>query len=296
MLFQTCLEEETLAGRLKECLRGIKASLAVSGPRSSWEEMEAMRAEAVFAQEQSLYWENAPVLFYERVKKETEKKAVDWDRFCTCLIRKITLASGEELQTEIEELFEQVKELKPSTHSLSRQLSLILAIVSGHEQVKPFLAGEKAADLQEAFWSAQFSGNLEAIEKEFVKLLTKLMKRIEKAKEMESRRIIETAKAFIETHITQEISLKMVAEHISLNPVYFSALFKRETGWKFTEFVTDKKMKKAEYLLVHSPQKRISDIAWELGYEDVKYFNRVFKNRNQMTPSHYREKNIHEQA
>lgn len=99
---------------------------------------------------------------------------------------------------------------------------------------------------------------------------------------------VERAKAFIESCPAQELSLQQVAAHVHLHPGHLSELFKKETGITFGDFVTGMRMRKAMQLLTVTPAK-VSEVALMVGYEDVKYFSRLFKKHTGKTPSEYRE-------
>ena len=100
---------------------------------------------------------------------------------------------------------------------------------------------------------------------------------------------VHRAVAYIHEHLGQGLSLQQVARHVHMNSNYFSELFKRETGKNYIEFVTEAKMQKAMTILRETPAK-ISEVANEVGYEDLKYFNRLFKKFTGVTPSEYRAK------
>ncbi|GIO89131.1 response regulator transcription factor [Paenibacillus lactis] len=98
---------------------------------------------------------------------------------------------------------------------------------------------------------------------------------------------VQRAITYIHEHLGQSLSLQQVARHVHMNPNYFSEMFKKETGQNYIEFVTQAKLRKAMVLLRETPAK-ISEIANEIGYEDIKYFNRLFKKWTGQTPSEYR--------
>ncbi|MEK4508365.1 response regulator transcription factor [Paenibacillus sp. FSL K6-2524] len=100
---------------------------------------------------------------------------------------------------------------------------------------------------------------------------------------------VQRAVAYIHDHLDQSLSLSQVAKHVHMNPNYFSEVFKRETGQNYIEFVTQAKMRKAMSLLSETPAK-ISEVANQIGYEDIKHFNRLFKKFTGQTPSEYRGK------
>ncbi|WP_148933512.1 response regulator [Paenibacillus methanolicus] len=98
---------------------------------------------------------------------------------------------------------------------------------------------------------------------------------------------VRQAIVYIHDHLDQSLSLHQVARHVHMNPNYFSEMFKRETGTNYLEFVTQAKLRRAMMLLAETPAK-VSEVASRIGYEDTKYFNRLFKKFTGQTPSEYR--------
>ncbi|WP_040951978.1 response regulator transcription factor [Gorillibacterium massiliense] len=92
---------------------------------------------------------------------------------------------------------------------------------------------------------------------------------------------------YVEMHIEEAISLKDVAEHVHLNGSYFSVLFKDQIQMNFTEYVARRKLQKAKELLLKT-NLPIAEIADRIGYQTVKYFNKLFKDNEGMSPGQYR--------
>lgn len=99
---------------------------------------------------------------------------------------------------------------------------------------------------------------------------------------------VQKAIAYIESGFAQEISLQQVAGQVHLHPGHLSELFKKETGLTFGDFVTNMRIRRAMEMLAVSPAK-VSEVAAIIGYEDVKYFSRLFKKHTGKTPSEFRE-------
>uniref|UniRef100_A0A942SWX8 Helix-turn-helix transcriptional regulator n=2 Tax=Neobacillus citreus TaxID=2833578 RepID=A0A942SWX8_9BACI len=97
------------------------------------------------------------------------------------------------------------------------------------------------------------------------------------------------AQKYVQTHLSEKISLKEVADHLHLNASYFSRMFKKEMGEGFIEYVTRMKMEKAIELLDHSV-KSVEQIAFELGFESKSYFLKTFKNNYGFSPKSYKYK------
>lgn len=98
---------------------------------------------------------------------------------------------------------------------------------------------------------------------------------------------MDEAKAFIDSKLSQEISLEQVAAMIGLTPTYFSSLFKKLTNETFVQYRINRRMEKAKELLT-VPHIRIVDVAVEVGYEDYPHFTKTFKKIVGTSPSDYR--------
>ncbi|HEY2951352.1 MAG TPA: helix-turn-helix domain-containing protein [Verrucomicrobiae bacterium] len=98
---------------------------------------------------------------------------------------------------------------------------------------------------------------------------------------------IAKAKQFIREHHTEDISLGQVAAAVHTSIFYFCKLFRKVTGATFTEFVSRTRIEKAKNLLLN-PNLRISEIAYEVGFQSLTHFNRVFKKVVGESPTEYR--------
>lgn len=85
-------------------------------------------------------------------------------------------------------------------------------------------------------------------------------------------------------HITQE----EVAEQLGMTPSYFSRFFRRSTGRRFVEFVNSLRINRACELMRQSDE-QITNICFEVGFNNIANFNRQFFGVKGMTPSDYRK-------
>ncbi|MEF2966448.1 response regulator [Paenibacillus sp. M1] len=100
---------------------------------------------------------------------------------------------------------------------------------------------------------------------------------------------IREALHYIDHHLQNELTLKEVADHVHLNPSYFSVLFKEQLNLTFSEYVTRSKIQRAKDLLI-TTDLPLDDIAEEAGYKTAKYFIKIFKEFEGLTPTAYRKK------
>jgi AraC-like DNA-binding protein/ligand-binding sensor protein len=98
---------------------------------------------------------------------------------------------------------------------------------------------------------------------------------------------ISKAKEFIMEHQAEDISLGQTAKAVNTSTFHFCKLFKKATGLRFTEYVSRLRVEKARNLLLN-PNLRISEIAYEVGFQSLTHFNRVFKKIAGQSPSEFR--------
>ena len=99
--------------------------------------------------------------------------------------------------------------------------------------------------------------------------------------------LIVRAKEFIQQHQSEEISLGQVARAVNTSTFYFCKMFKKVTGLNFTEYVSRVRIENAKNLLLN-PNLRVSEIAYEVGFQSLTHFNRVFKKIAGQSPTVYR--------
>jgi AraC-like DNA-binding protein len=100
--------------------------------------------------------------------------------------------------------------------------------------------------------------------------------------------MISRAKDFIRDNQTEDLSLGQVAKAVNASTFYFCKMFKKATGLNFTEYLSRVRVEKAKNLLLN-PNLRISEIAYEVGFQSLTHFNRVFKKIVGRSPTEYRE-------
>jgi YesN/AraC family two-component response regulator len=104
--------------------------------------------------------------------------------------------------------------------------------------------------------------------------------------------VITHAKEFIKQNQTEDISLGQVAKAVNTSTFYFCKMFKKVTGINFTDYVSRQRIESAKNLLLN-PNLRVSEIAYEVGFQSLTHFNRVFKKIIGQSPTEYRGQLAH---
>ena len=97
----------------------------------------------------------------------------------------------------------------------------------------------------------------------------------------------------IDEHLDQPIELEDLAALVHLHPTYFANEFSRRFNVPPRRYVNQKRMERAQHLL-HASAQPLQRIAAQVGYEDVYYFQRVFKKFVGVSPGAYRRMRLAE--
>lgn len=95
---------------------------------------------------------------------------------------------------------------------------------------------------------------------------------------------------YIERHFHEEISIQKIASLAHLSVPAFCNYFKKTVNFTFTDFLNQYRIQRACLLL--QQEKSVSEISFECGFNNVAYFNKVFKNILKKTPSEYRKQKL----
>jgi two-component system, response regulator YesN len=100
--------------------------------------------------------------------------------------------------------------------------------------------------------------------------------------------LVEKALAFINEHYTEDLNLQKIADHIHISRNYFSIIFKKYMNQNFIDYVIHLRYKKAKSLIENTNYK-VYEVAELSGFNDVKYFSKLFKKMSGFSPNEYRQ-------
>lgn len=95
------------------------------------------------------------------------------------------------------------------------------------------------------------------------------------------------AKGFVEDHFMEDITLSDAARAAHTSIYYLCKLLKRNLGVSFTELLSRRRVEQAKQLLAN-PNARVSEVAYEVGFQSLTHFNRIFRKLAGQSPSEYR--------
>lgn len=248
--------------------------------KSEEEAYASIGSRMVMGCDRIIYWKN--VKQSERILDEEQKREY---------IR--NLKKSFEL-LEIDSFKEQMKMLFREVHNRFSFLPLMDFLA---EVLELFLQTEKTLfpeQINEDYIRKQFfygvrgAVSLLALQKAIVKPISEAMESLVQLVEQQNKKPIRMAFAYVEENYSKQIRLEDVALQVDLNPVYFSNVFKKETGENFTDYLTNYRMEVAKELL-RNTNDSINEIAEKTGYLDNRYFSKLFKKSVGIKPSEYRK-------
>ena len=102
-------------------------------------------------------------------------------------------------------------------------------------------------------------------------------------------RIVRRAKDYISDHKCDAIKLEHIARVLNVSKFHFCRRFKLETGLTFVGYLNRVRLEQAKRLL-HNKSMRVSEIAYEVGFQSLTHFNRTFSKLVGSSPTEYRSR------
>jgi len=97
---------------------------------------------------------------------------------------------------------------------------------------------------------------------------------------------------YMHQNVKHKVTLPELSEQVHLSAFYLSRVFKNTTGYSVIEYFNKMKIDKAKELIIEG-NKKIKEVAQELGFTDEFYFSRIFKKIEGISPSEFYSKNVH---
>ena len=121
----------------------------------------------------------------------------------------------------------------------------------------------------------------------FAEQLSALINQIVLEKQNAEPPLVQKARQYIDRHKMEPITLSDVAKASGASVFHFCKVFKKSTGIKFTNYVARVRLEDAKTQLLN-PNRRISEVAYDVGFQSLTQFNRMFKRIFGQSPSAFR--------
>lgn len=197
----------------------------------------------------------------------------------------LKLGKFDELKMEIAEFYSQAKSKNYSflyLHTLSAEIiSIIINEFQNNDIELPHVEG---GNLMSSFTKLK---NIEQCAKWYGNIIDVYAEGIKNKTHTIDSKYIQTILEYIDQDIVN-VTLNSVADKFKISTAHLSRVFKKQTGTNFSDYVSQKRLDQACHLIITTDMK-ISDIVGTLGYQNINYFNRIFKLQYNVTPTQYRK-------
>jgi len=163
----------------------------------------------------------------------------------------------------------------------------IVNLIISEVRKKDIYSGKEFTDSYEMFQTLDACSTESELIHCINKIFDNYIKKYENYRGVNSgNRLINTIKNYIAENYKKDISLNDVAKLVCLNPNYLSALFKKETGENFSDYITSYRISIAKGYLKDVKYK-VVDVSALVGYKDSRYFSKLFKKNVGVCPTDY---------
>jgi AraC-like DNA-binding protein len=121
----------------------------------------------------------------------------------------------------------------------------------------------------------------------FAEQLSALTNQIVLEKQNAEPPLVQKAREYIDKHKMEPLSLSAVAKAAGASVFHFCKVFRKTTGLKFTDYVARVRLEDARTQLLN-PNRRISEVAYDVGFQSLTQFNRMFKRIFGQSPTEFR--------
>ncbi len=206
--------------------------------------------------------------------------------FFADLLESISDSDRDRLEKSLEVAFEWVREKTPSQDSLRIWLNSLFIDISRiifeldgklDEEIQLFYRDSLSDD---AFFLGDFYGSVR-------RFCYHCLEVIEELKKVNRTGVIMVVTDYIKSHYREQLSLRELGEHFSINPVYLGRLFKESLGIPFKQYLAETRIAEAKKLLSRTDL-RVYEVAHTVGYHDCDYFSKQFLKITGKSPGAFR--------
>lgn len=228
------------------------------------------------------------IIYYCDIQKEIHTSFKDMPDWSKELQKCFGCNKDEDIRVLVDDFLHYMYEMKPSrviirTAVSSVLLEMIRLLREGGgkpEDIYLSVSDTIAAILNEA--------DPERMGKQLLEVLLGASEYRNRLEQLRPNSVVFKAKRYIdENYQNPSLRLDDVANHVYINPSYFSSMFSKESKVSFGDYLTMIRMEKAKELLKNTPLK-VYEVAQQVGYQNVSWFNVAFKKYTGVKPGEFR--------
>lgn len=228
-----------------------------------------------------------PEISKYNTQEESKGISLSFHKTIEYILNAFEQENREELLHSLQFFFQELDKL-PSPVQIKKAVHFLLVRIVNCYMKNGYI--EDAPLFSEALQMTKDAPNLLQLKDSIKQWVLKVMSKMNTVHNREHKPI-QVAKDWINTHLHENITIKKIAQQVYMNPNYFCDYFKVQTGETVLDYVTTARLEKAKEMLERTDLK-VYDISVQVGYQDTKYFSRLFKQWMGQTPTQFREKQL----
>ncbi|GIN93025.1 hypothetical protein J6TS1_16700 [Siminovitchia terrae] len=285
------INAKTLAEQMKDFVKlhtGYSITIGIGNYYEDARNLHVSYQEAYRAQENKFFTGKNTVIHIDDVAPfvNEDKTILNYD--VVRLATRVTMGDFAGVQkelTELNELLFSQDHLNPRVFHLQIiDILTTLARAAIHGGSKPKEIFSMHAEFDRQLKKLE---NIKEIKEWFEKVTNNMLDQVLINHNKQMLKSVQKAINYIDQHFDQQITLEEVSNHVSLSANYFSNMFKKTTGCALVEYISKLRVERAKVMLMDLSY-TVYQIANKVGYNDSRYFSRVFKSLVGKTPSQYR--------
>ncbi|GAA3413203.1 helix-turn-helix domain-containing protein [Paenibacillus hodogayensis] len=105
----------------------------------------------------------------------------------------------------------------------------------------------------------------------------------------EKERNVQNIIAFIENYYMENVTLEQMEAELHMSKYYLTRIFREMTGMTIFDFLRHRRIKQAKLLFYYRKDSSVTDVCYQVGYNNLAHFSRVFKKQVGISPDQYRK-------
>ena len=236
------------------------------------------------------YFTQKETIYYQSVERVYNYSFEEFEKKCKELTQKI-LGHDENWKDSFDESLKIIRNLHYGSCYAVESRCIILAMNVCHDLLEcKVIDEENRKKLEREVEALRGQNTYEDLKKKFKSIMERFVNECVFYKGNQENDSIFKVKEYISEHFSEDITLEKMAQMVYMNPYYFSAFFKKETGENFKAYLLEVRMKKALQYLMETNMKTY-ELASQVGYKDVRTFTDKFRDFYGCSPAKYKKNN-----
>lgn len=258
--------------------------IGISQPHSDLNELHTAFVETSSALNRQNMNDSSETIFY--YKEESEPRSFVWDQEDEFLFR-VEAGMSDEVQSLTEQLFHLMRTASDFTLADAKYYCYYL---SGQCRniVNYYLKQDNPKSSNSIQNVVNYIFSLEELKEYYHQFFINITQMLKTESIYSGDDVVEKIQTYMQHNYQKNLTQNFIASLFYLNRSYLSTLFKQKTDMKFIDYLNDIRIQKSKELLKDSSRK-MYQISKAVGYDNPKYFFRIFKKKTGMTPEQYRE-------